>query len=558
MTEAPKWSRPAAGREPAAAAMLSWLADPQAPRLCVVTGSAGCGKSTLLAWLIGHGTREGTQPERRIHGFVPLAGQTALTAAWTLAEQLHVAARTPGELVTALAADERRTVIALPDLHATADVEAVTELALALMELPHVRLLVEVRSDSAGTLTAVPSAVMDLDQPQWTDPGRYAAWAATRPADRHEPVPETLAAAVDLDDPAAVCAADPWQVSVAYERSSDPHGGLRAAWLRAGASLTREQSPADRAVVLLSALGDDADPRLPGALAALTGGAAWQVVWRRVRGDVRPPWPGPARALSSGRGQLAGKLVVADHQSTVRLLGESDAAPSGRLPEPVQGVRAVAAASEGDVLILDGQGRLHTRHSPSAPRATGLAALLEDGPAPLERLAEAAQVQLEDGAVALAFSEGLLAAGDATGRVHAFFEPDAEPGPFAARLHEGGVAAVAALHLTTPEGGPGIPLVYSGGYDGTVRVWSPGADPLASPVRSRPRPVTALAATPTDAGPPVLAIGWADGLVEHHTLDEEGTVRTYRPGAPVHALAVTRAGTLLIGTDERLVHLRPL
>ncbi|MEU2929654.1 hypothetical protein ABZ636_32060 [Streptomyces sp. NPDC007251] len=551
MTEAPKWSRPSAGREPAAAALLSWLADPQAPRLCVVTGSAGCGKSTLLAWLIGHGTREGTQPERRIHGFVPLAGQTALTAAWTLAEQLHVAARTPGELVTALAAEERRTVIALPELHAAADTEAVTELAVTLLELPHVRLLVEVRSDSAGTLTAAPAAVMDLDQPQWTDPQRYAAWAATRPADRHQPVPETLGVAVDLDDPAAVCAVDPWQVSVAYERSGDTHGGLRAAWLRAGASLTREQTPADRAVVLLSALGDDADPRLPEALAALTGGAAWQVVWRRVRGDVRPPWPGPARALSSGRGHLAGKLVVADHQGTIRLLEEADATPAGRLPEPVAGVRAVAAVPEGDVLVLDTEGRLHARRSPTAPRATGLAALLEEGPTPLERLVEAARSQVGGSAVTLAYAEGLLAVGDATGQVLVFPETEGAPGPLTARLHKGEVAAVAALRLEVSDAAPGIPLIYSGGYDGTVRAWGPGAEPLATPVRSRPCPVTALAAASTDAGP-VLAVAWADGLVEHETLEEGGQIRTFWSGAPVHSLALTGAGHLLIGTDETL------
>ncbi|MFI6358040.1 hypothetical protein ACIBJF_36685 [Streptomyces sp. NPDC050743] len=558
MSGALKWSRPAAGREPAAAALLSWLADPTAPRLCVVTGSAGCGKSTLLAWLIGHGTREGTQPERRIHGFVPLSGRTALTAAWTLAQQLSVAARTPGELVEALAADERRTVIALPELHGAEDAGPVAELALALSELPQVRLLVEVRSENAeaAALTAVPSAVMDLDQAQWTDPERYAAWAADQPTDRRA-ASEDAKAPVDLDDPAAVCAADPWQVSLGYQRSGDAHGGLCAAWLRAGASLTREQTPADRAVVLLAALGDEADPRLPQALAALAEGAAWRVVWRRVRGDVRPPWPGPARALSSGSGKLAGTLAVADHQGTVRLVGEADAAPAGRLPEPVQGVRAVAATPEGDVLVLDAQGRLHTRHSPSAPRATGLAALLEDGPTPLERLTETAQTQLGGDVAALAFSGGLLATGDVAGRVHALSAADAESGSWVAHLHQGEVAAVAALRLATPEDGRGIPLIYSGGYDGAVRAWAPGAEPLASPVRSRACPVTALAAATTDAGSPVLAIGWADGLVEHHTLDEEGTVRAYWPGAPVRSLAVTLAGTLLIGTDETLVHLRP-
>ncbi|WP_330338505.1 hypothetical protein [Streptomyces sp. NBC_00557] len=299
------------------------------------------------------------------------------------------------------------------------------------------------------------------------------------------------------------------------------------------------------AAALLSWLADPQTPRL----CVVTGSAG--CVWRRVRGDIRPPWPGPARALSSGRGHLAGKLVVADHQGTVRLLDEANATPSGRLPEPVAGVRAVAAVPEGDVLILDAEGRLHTRRSPAAPRATGLAALLEDGPTPLDRLVEAARRQLDGSARALACTEDLLAVGDATGRVHVVSETEGEPGPLTARLHEGEVAAVAALRLEMPDDAPGIPLVYSGGYDGTVRAWGPGAEPLATPVRSRPCPVTALAAASADAGP-VLAVAWADGLVEHETLEEGGQVRTFWSGAPVHSLALTGAGHLLIGTDETL------
>ncbi|MEU0334000.1 hypothetical protein [Streptomyces sp. NPDC006193] len=554
MTE-PVWSRPAAGREPAAAALLGWLADPRAPRLCVVTGSAGCGKSGLLAWLIAHGTREGEPPERRVHGFVPLAGQTALTAAWTLAQQLSLAARTPGELVTALAVDERRTVLVLPELHGAHDPAVLTELTLALAELPHVRLLVEVRGGSAEaeTLTAAPSAVMDLDEARWTDPERYAAWTGRRllTGDAPRPVPP----AVDLDDPAEVCAADPWQVSVRYERSGDGHGGLRAAWLRAGASLTREQSPAERAVVLLAALGDDADPRLPGRLAALAEGADWRVVWRRVRGDVRPPWPGPARALSSGRGRLAGRTLVSDHQGTVRLLDEADAAPAGRLPEPVGPAPAVAGTAEGDVLVLDVEGGLHLRRAPAAPRATGLSALLDEGPTSLERLVEAVRARLGHQARAVAVCGSVLAVADGMGGVHAFSPGDPEPVASTVRPHEGAVTALAALELPAAGDGPGVPLLYSGGSDGRVRAWGVGAEPLAAPVRSRRCPVTALAATVTGAGP-VLAVGWADGLVEHHDLDGD-RVRVYRPGLAVHALALTGSGDLLVGTDESLVCLRP-
>lgn len=99
MTRRP-WDPPAAGRESAGAAILGWLHDPRAPRLCVVSGLPGCGKSMLLAWLVEHATEPGTDAVRRVHGVVPLAGHSALTAAWQLAEQLQVSARTPGELLS--------------------------------------------------------------------------------------------------------------------------------------------------------------------------------------------------------------------------------------------------------------------------------------------------------------------------------------------------------------------------------------------------------------------------------------------------------------------------
>lgn len=60
-----RWERPQAGLEPAATALLGWLADPQAPALCLVSGSAGCGKSMLLAWLVRHGSRRGHRQNAR-------------------------------------------------------------------------------------------------------------------------------------------------------------------------------------------------------------------------------------------------------------------------------------------------------------------------------------------------------------------------------------------------------------------------------------------------------------------------------------------------------------
>lgn len=566
MTEQ-KWARPAAGREPAAAALLAWLADPDAPRLCLVTGGEGSGKSALLAWLVAHGRRSGTPTERRVHAFVPLTGRTATTAAWTIAHQLAVTARTPGALVDTLTGDGRRTVIVLPDLHAGEGPEDIAELALALLESDHVRLVVEVRSGTPGrqALSGARCAVMDLDEARWTDPARYASWAA-RPR-RVQPEPSgreprsAPADPVDLNDPSSVCTADPWHVSALYERSGDPHGGLRAAWLRAGASLTREQEAPERANVLLAALGNDADPRLSAALARCAEGARWRVRWRCVPGDARPPWPGPARALAVGRGALDGRLVVADHQGTIRVLDGQDASPAGRLPasRPLSGALVVHA--DGVVASLDAHGLLFTQRATSNARTAGLSALLNADPPVEDRLLGAARTYVEGvAATALAACGGVLAVADETGTVRAFTgrggDSD-EPGAATAVLHQGPVTALAVTGASTPAADfPSIPLVYSGGADGTVRVWALSGAALETPVLSRPYPVTALAATTTEAGP-LLAAAWADGLVMHQAVAEGAAPRVFRPGLRVNALALTPAGELVLGTDESLICLVP-
>ncbi|WP_345668855.1 WD40 repeat domain-containing protein [Streptomyces similanensis] len=571
---APHWSRPAAGREPAAAALLSWLGDPHAPNLAVLTGSAGSGKSKLLAWLIGHGTRPGTVAERRVHGFVPLPGQSATTAAWMLGDQLSIAARSPGELVAALAADPRRTVIALPELHGAEQPGPLVELVLGMASLEHVRVLVEVRSGTpwAQALTAGACARMDLDEPRWTDEARRAAWYADHPDgpddpdgpdgpdgpdDRTAPEQEQeqeQAAPFDLDDPASVCAADPWSVTTAYERSAEGHGGLRAAWLRAGAALTREQPAADRALVLLAALGDAADPRLPGVLEAVARDADWSVVWHRVRGDVTPPWPGPVRSLATGTGPLAGRLVVADHQGTVRVLDADGARSAGRLPHSVPGTRAVAEHGDGAVSVLDEHGLLHTGRAADAAGPKGLAALLDDGPSARERLLEAVQEyvrRLPEPVTALTGAGDRVVLGDAAGTVHVVA---AGAAPRTAPLHTGRVTAVAGTALPVSAAGDTVLLLYTGGADGTVRAWAPHTGPLPEPVAARDCAVNAVAVTTAAAGL-VLAIAWADGLVEQRALDDD-RLRTFRPGGQAHALAFTADGDLVVGTDEAIVRLR--
>ncbi|GAA3818318.1 hypothetical protein ACFS5L_04435 [Streptomyces phyllanthi] len=568
------WARPAAGREPAGAALLAWLADPVAPRLCLVTGSAGRGKSALLAWLVGHGTRPGTVPERRVHGFVPLAGQGVRATVWTLAEQLEVAARAPGELVTALAADPRRTVVVLPDLHAGVDAEALAELVSELAGLDHVRLVVEARTghDAVRLLSPLAPAVMDLDEPRWTDPARYADWrsAEGRGSDGWGSEPETgkpvdgYGGVADGDepldpaDPVSVCTTDPTRVTTAYETDTGERGGLRAAWLRAGQSLISDQEPAERALTLLAALGDGADPRLRPALADLAASAPWKLVWSRVRGDVAPPWPGPALALTTGAGPLEGQFVAADHQGVLRTVSLGDAAPVGRLSDPVPEAVALGALPDGTVAVLDAQGQLHTRRLPTAPRPSGLAALLDDGPAVGERAVEVQRARLEGRrGTAVSASGYASAVADAAGFVSVVPFGEEASVQHAAQLHESRVTALALVDVPVGDSGSGesVSLVYSGGADGRVRAWGPGTEPLAVPVAERPCAVVALAATYTTSGL-VLAIGWADGLIEHRRLDV-GETRTVHPGVPVNALALTPAEHLVIGTDEMVICLSP-
>ncbi|WP_405858868.1 hypothetical protein OG361_31335 [Streptomyces sp. NBC_00090] len=536
-TPPPAWEgrRAVTGTEAEATALLGWLTDPEAPRLCLVTGAPGSGKTALLGWFARHGPRAGGRRRRTPRVLVPLAGQSALGATWTIADRLGVVAGSPGELVHALATSEARpsgrAVLLLTDLHAAAEPAALTELIGELAGVGRVRLVVEARTGSPAPETlrsARRATVVDLD-------GEPAP-ADGAPAEPVRPLP-------DLSDPLAVCAADPLLVTTAYvtgsgegsgEGAVDDHGGLRTAWLRAGQSLCREQAPAERALVLLAALGDGADPRLRPALAGLAEGAAWRLRWARNRGDLTPPWPGPVAVLGSAGGPLEGTLLVGDRTGTVRLLHEADASSAGRLAHTVPGrVTALAPSPDGTVLLLDDRGRLHSVRG-TAPRAPYL-----------ERLTEAVSATLaRHPGTALAAIAGSVVVGDRLGSVHAF----GLTGLHQAAPHSGRVTAVAAVESETP-------FVCSGGADGTVRLWTPGRDPRPEPLAERPSPVVSLHATETPHGP-LVAVAWADGLVElHHP--EGGPKLSFRPGPPIRAVAVTGAGALLVGTDESLVCLVP-
>ncbi|GAA2452215.1 hypothetical protein [Streptomyces macrosporus] len=570
--------RPGAGREPAASALLGWLVDPHAPNLCVVTGPAGAGKSHLLAWLVQYGgTRSDEGGDRRVHAVAPLTGVGVRGAAWLLADDLRVAARAPGELVEAVAADTRRTVAIAADLHAAHSPEAVVEqVLLPLLRVPHVRLLVESRTGEPCTAALLDAAsdpaVLDLAEARWTDRAGFARWVAGlgtgvnaeeaypapgRALGRRPEVPRVFRP--PSLTPSAMVTADPHAVTAWLEdaeRDGEHIGALGRAWLRAGRSLCRDQPPSARALTLLAALGDGAAEGVRGELASLAEPEPWRVVRSLTRDDDGRGWPGPVSALAAGRAGHDGALLVADHLGEVRVVDADRWDPRGRLATgEVGAARAVLCLPEGTVVVLDEWGRVRPAGEIAEPvPGLRLKVLVDPDADPWKALRDAvlslpetvdapltAACSLPDGAVF----------GDERGRVHVLTRDTARSRPLSRSLHQGRVTALAALSLG--RGGP--TLLYSGGLDGRVRAWGAGAEPLRVPVRERPVPVVALGAA---SG--ALVVAWADGLVEYESLGG-GTVATFRPGPPVRAVCCHGGDgddpRLTIGMDESVVTLAP-
>jgi hypothetical protein len=504
----------------------------------------------LLAWLVHHGSERGTPAERAVHAVTPGAGRSVRATVWSLAEQLGVVARDPGELVAVLGRDQRRTVIVLPDLHEGEGAQLVLDLA----RLQHLRLIVESRSGGPAHRRLADSgcAELDLDLEQWRDQRRFEQWQASLPKGGGNAVPRPADPVVDPSDPVAVCAADPWQVTAAYEGDGDTdHGGLRAAWLRAGQSLCRAQPPASRALSLLGVLGDSADPRLAPALAELGAGTDWSVEWSRVRGDMAPPWPGAVTSLALGEGPLAGCLLVTGPVGIVKALELADASPRGRLPHSRREPADMTVMADGTVLLLDETGHVHAETSWAArPAGSGIARLLDDRPTETQRLLSAVQ---ECVGTALASAAGpgfeIVALGDATGTVRTLGHA-----PESAPLHRGPVNALAALSVPV-SAEASVPLVYSGGADGTVRAWSPGHAPMPAPLVQQSCPVVCLDAVLTDSGPTIV-VAWDDGTVQWIQW-ETGAQQTLSPGPPVRSVALDRDGRVFIGMDEALTCLIP-
>ncbi|MGW4384447.1 hypothetical protein ACWEMJ_31800, partial [Kitasatospora sp. NPDC004531] len=182
-----------AGRHPAGRALLGWLEDQQAPRLCRVAGSSGSGRSHLLRWLTAACPPDNPHTGRRVDVQLSAAETTVDTFVWRLAGLLGVSAGDPDELVAALIDGVPRVVVvtdldragaaSLPD----AARRIAAEVLRPLLRVPWLRIVLECASDTpAAAALDVPAAVLDLDQPQWTDLDAFTRWASSL-ADRPLP-----------------------------------------------------------------------------------------------------------------------------------------------------------------------------------------------------------------------------------------------------------------------------------------------------------------------------------------------------------------------------------
>ncbi|MCU7823746.1 WD40 repeat domain-containing protein [Kitasatospora sp. DSM 101779] len=574
-----------AGRKPAGRALLGWLADPRAPRLCRVGGSPGAGKTHLLTWF-GEACAGEQVPERqRVHAVLTGERLTVDSALWLLGRRLGHLAHSTEELLTALADEGRPVVVCVPDLgRAVHPSHLVAGLLRPLAESELVRLVVEAPDGGAAAAafgTVVPEpAVLDLDRPEWTDPARFAAWAASvggdpaaypspgaadgsagRPAEtaaeliarvprRPDGRPDIgaadaallgdlwTAAAKDgsasglLADAQLLTRAEPVAVTAAMDFVNGP---VPDGWTAAGPALVGEDDPAVRAAVLrtrLIGMDDTAADRLAEVP------APWRAEWAMWPGSSKG-WPGPVAGLAVGTGGYAGQLLLADPGGVVRTVD----APSGRplarvvLPE-ARPLRGLASAPDGTVLLLDAEGTAAV-----LPEPAGQAAGQPAGAAVAEQALQAlkAAVRGELSALTTTGAQGLPAVADDTGSVHRCLP---EGGTATEKLHDGPVTALAGTAA----------LLVSGGFDGTVRRWDAAAqEPAAEPVDRRGSQVTAVAAADTPAGP-VTAAAWADGLVRLRRPGADAPL-DLRLGSQVWALALT--GDLLVaGTGEGVAAIR--
>ncbi|WP_143687036.1 hypothetical protein [Streptomyces sp. TLI_171] len=259
-----------AGRRPAGRALLGWLEDARAPRLCRVAGSSGTGRTHLLRWLAAACPPDHPRPDRRVQPVLDAAGLTAESFVWRLGAALGVPAGSAHELVAALT-DGTPRVLVVTDLDRAggglvrdAPQRIAAEVLRPLLAVPWLRMVVEC---GAGTPAAealdVPAAVLDLDRPQWTDPFAFEDWCLT--LTEHQLPSDAL-----YPSPALALLAARTAPGVPVDPAAEPGRkaeSLAEAWW---ASLPEE---ARAPMVALAAVGGGVDAALWAELPT-TGGAA--------------------------------------------------------------------------------------------------------------------------------------------------------------------------------------------------------------------------------------------------------------------------------------------
>ncbi|MGW4897392.1 hypothetical protein ACWEQL_34845 [Kitasatospora sp. NPDC004240] len=310
-----------AGRRPAGRALLDWLEDPRAPRLCRIGGSSGSGRTHLLAWLAAACPPDNRNPDRRVHAVLSADGLTVRSATWRLAALLGVLARTPDDLVGVLQDGIPRTVVvtgldgAGDDLLAGAPERIAAELLAPLARIPWLRLVVECASGSpaaAALYAADPrAAVLDLDDPRWTDPARFAEWCARldgAPVDAERVYPSPGLALLAARTP-SLGPVDPFAIAGGGGSSAEAVG-LAAAWWNA--------LPEDERATV-RALNEAGRPLSLATWAALPGAGGLETV-RRAAARLLPPPEGHfadgAQALWRPAPRQLAARVAADRPAT--------------------------------------------------------------------------------------------------------------------------------------------------------------------------------------------------------------------------------------------------
>jgi hypothetical protein len=207
--------------------------------------------------------------------------------------------------------------------------------------------------------------------------------------------------------------------------------------------------------------------------------------------------------------------------------------PLGRVPlAEARPLRGLTVTAGGDVVLLDAAG---------ATVVVGDEAALAG---PLGALQAGAGVPLSAVAAVAGLPGSVPAVGDEAGAVYWYRGGELLGQP----LHAGPVTALAAAVGAVHNG---VPVLVSGGFDGTVRVWVPGSEPLVED--SRPPEVTAVAMAAASAGMTVAA-AWADGLVRVHRPGHAAPLEL-RLGSAVWSLALDR-GLLVLGTSDGVAAVR--